>query len=107
MKKGSERKIWEERFLALIPVGRCRAVSMNQLADMAGIDPRIVRSTILTLRKEGQIIASCPSGYFIPATIEEELSFYLAHRKRAMSNLVSLKATRKHLREMGIDLRGR
>ena len=84
MAKSHDRKHWEERFLALIPVGRCRAVSMNQLADMA-----------------------CPSGYFSPATLAEELSVYLAHRTRARSNLVSLKATRKHLREMGIDLRGR
>ena len=97
----------KELFLSNIPTGQNNAISMADLARRLGIPSRTVRADILSLRLDGCIIASCPSGYYIPADIGEELHFYLSHRKRAMTNLTALKATRRHLRDMGIDLRGR
>lgn len=86
----------------VIPTGEERAISMAALARALDITERDVRKAILQARMAGSIIAGTGSGYFIPDTDEELLTYYRIAKARGLTTLASLKATRRELKERGI-----
>ena len=82
---------------SFIPVSPGR-IGLKRLSKMLNVDDRTVKKMILTARLNGEIIASCETGYFIPSTVEELETFYRTQRKRALTTLTSLKAVRAKLK---------
>lgn len=93
-----------EALIASLPTGEENAVSMRDLAVRFGTDERAIRKAIHEARESGVIICSGNSGYWIPDTEYQLVSFYRLAHSRAMSTLNSLKATRERLLEMGVDV---
>jgi len=84
--------------LDLIPEGEANAVSMTDLANLAGYDnTRALRRHIEQLRISGEIICSSSAGYFRHANEYELREYYNRHHNRAATALVSLRPVEKIL----------
>lgn len=59
-----------------IPVGKENGVSMAALAKRFAVHERDIRAIMVECRAMGVNIAGDNSGYYIPATYEEQLAYY-------------------------------
>ena len=82
-----------------------QTVRMVTGAELLGWDEREFRQAVLEARKDGILIGSCQSGYYIPTEPGDLLRFYKTKRQRALSTLASLTPTRRALRAAGYDLK--
>ena len=89
-----------EKYLYLldyIPTGKANGIKRKEIAKHFNISVREVSASIEQLRRAGLFIASSNAGYYLPANTEELEEFYNTNRKRAISLLGTLSATRKEL----------
>ena len=93
----------KDRLLEHIPLSPGR-IHMRHLAEACHVNERQIRDLISTLRIDGELIGSDNEGYYIPASTEELVRYYRTQRARAITTLRSLKQTRRHLIEAGMDL---
>lgn len=88
----------------LIPFGKENAISNIELQVVTGLNDRAVRKAVSEARKRGVVILNMQdgNGYYQPTEDDraEVQHYYLQEHRRAMSNLKSLKATRKWLEQV-------
>jgi len=76
-------------FELMMREGKARGITARDLAAIAGIPPRQVRSIVSALRLEGIAICGHPKrGYFVAVTPEELQETCAFLRARAMHSLV-------------------
>lgn len=86
--------------LSLIGYGADNAIHLADLVRLTGLESRIVRKRIETLRRSGCVIAADEHGYYYPTSFLE-LSRYIRRTERqAKSILFTLKAARRKRREL-------
>ena len=90
-----------ERFLSMIPYGERDAIPMTKLASFMGVSERDVRRIVESARRDGNIVATCEGGYFIPETLEELKHYYHTALARIKTGSKELKAVRRVLEELG------
>ncbi|MBE6117411.1 MAG: hypothetical protein E7188_02535 [Erysipelotrichaceae bacterium] len=90
--------------IEFIPKGKANAVPAGHLANVRNTTKRRLSEDVRKLRCAGVIIASYAGGYYIPATDDELLEYYISQRKHAVSELTTLKATRRELKRKGVKL---
>lgn len=89
--------------LTLIGHGADNAIHLADLVRLTGLESRIVRKRIETLRRRGYVICADESGYYYPTSFLE-LSRYIRRTERqAKSILFTLKAARRRLAELSSD----
>ncbi|HVM30749.1 MAG TPA: hypothetical protein VM305_08305 [Candidatus Limnocylindrales bacterium] len=85
--------------LTAIPLGRSNARTKREIADVLGTVPRDVEAEIERLRKSGEAaICSDGSGYWQPLTAAEYADNVQRRRRRAMSQLVTVRGERRLVR---------
>lgn len=89
--------------LQYIPASPDR-ISLKELSTKLGFIDRYTRDFVKTARMEGALIASDNRGYYVPVTKEELTKYYCTFHKRAMTALKSVKAARKMLVAMGVNV---
>lgn len=85
----------------LIPVGREYALSMSELALIAGIDKREVRQLVHKARASGfPICSTCEknSGYYIPLDYAEARIYYGQQIARIRSAFAALYGVKKFMK---------
>ena len=93
-------------FMEFIPMGRANAISLHDLCIKVGLESSEMKERIKDARIAGYVIASCNQGYFIPASDGELIAYYTAHKKRALTALVSTEPIRKMLIKRGYKING-
>ena len=93
-------------FMEFIPKGRANAISLHDLCGKVGLESSEMKERIKDARIAGYTIASCNQGYFIPLTDGELIAYYTAHKKRALTALVSTEPIRKILIKRGYKVKG-
>ena len=78
--------------LDLVPTGIQNAVSMSYVARILNTDERTVRSMVEKARQDGNIIAVCEDGYFIPDTLEDLLDYRSTQLKRIFSSICAIES---------------
>ena len=86
--------------LSLIGHGSDNGVHLADLVRLTGLESRIVRKRIETLRRQGCVIAADEHGYYYPSTYAELSHYVKRTEKQAKSILFTLKAARRKRREM-------
>ena len=86
--------------LPLIPEGKNNAISMTELSRRMDLDERTVRKIIERARLDGAVIAADGCGYYTPANVDELRRYYKRQRRRAMTNLASLKSAGRMLKAL-------
>ena len=90
----------DDILLSLIGYGADNGIHLADLVRLTGLESRIVRKRIETLRRRGYVICADESGYYYPTSFLE-LSRYIRRTERqAKSILFTLKAARRKRREM-------
>ena len=89
----------DEIISSFIPHGKDNAIKMSALAAALHTSEREVRKIIHEARCNGAVIIGDNHGYYLPETREELLPYYLTARKRSVSGLKALKATKRKLEE--------
>ena len=89
----------DEIISSFIPHGKDNAIKMSALAAALHASERDVRRLIHEARCNGAVIIGDNHGYYLPETREELLPYYLTARKRSVSGLKALKATKRKLEE--------
>lgn len=90
--------------MSLIPDGEENAKSMRELSRECGVSPREVRKIIENARRDGMIIASSDSGYFVPSCEEELNEFYLRTMYRVNTTLDTLRPVEEIVSDVLRDL---
>lgn len=93
-----------KRLMSLIPDGEDNAKSMRELSRECGVSPREVRKIIENARRDGMIIASSDSGYFIPSCEEELNAFYIRTMYRINTTLDTLRPVEEIVDQVIRDL---
>lgn len=79
-------------------------ISLKSLSFKLGSIERNTKEFVKAARIEGALIASDNRGYYVPVTKEELTKYYCTFHKRAMTALKSVKAARKMLVAMGVNV---
>lgn len=69
--KTAEMQIFFSPVLSQIGTGESNAVPRRVLIERTGLKDRALRKEIERLRRSGELIAACDTGYFIPASEAE------------------------------------
>lgn len=93
-----------KRLMSLIPDGEENAKSMSELSRECGVSPREFRKIIENARRDGMIIASSDSGYFVPSCEEELNDFYLRTMYRVNTTLDTLRPVEEIVSDVVRDL---
>lgn len=93
-----------KRFMSLIPYGEEKAKSMRELSRECGVSPRELRKIVENARRDGMIIASSESGYFVPSSAEELNAFYMRTMYRVNTTLDTLRPVEEIINEVVRDL---
>ena len=108
MEGGVETRTLSEQELTRIretvPAGNEHAKSMRDTAAALGITERQAREMIAAARIAGELIASNVHGYFYTTDPDELTRFYRSARRRAMTCLTTVRATRAALKAAGVDV---
>lgn len=81
-------------FSTVLNKGKENGIHSRQLAEILGITQRELRLNISQARQDGQVIASSPAGYYIPAgedEVREYVSIMWARTKSTFKNMKSAK----------------
>lgn len=76
--------------ISLIRSGEENALHLSELISLTGIDDRILRKHIETIRRNGVVIASNKNGYFYPETLREIDEYISQESSRISSSAVTL-----------------
>lgn len=87
----------------ILPRGKEKAVSMERLGRICGLNERQVRQLVFDARCSGMVIASCPKGYYLPMRVSELKEYIETTEKRCRAGLATLPAARKKLEQMQTD----
>lgn len=85
--------------VSMLKKGKGNAISAAQLAAILETDKRTVCSEIEAARRNGALICSGNAGYYIPEKKAELQETYAIMRKRALSMLFTMKATKRAIEE--------
>lgn len=85
--------------VSMLKKGKRNAIPAARLAAILGTDRRSVCAEIEAARRSGALICSGNAGYYIPETKAELQETYAVMRKRALSMLYTMKATKRALDE--------
>ena len=87
-------------FMAILPTGKENRISTEALANMLGVNKRVLQEYVAEARANGDmILTSSTGGYFLPGCREEVEEFYRTLTNRALNTLKARKAARKYLRD--------
>lgn len=94
---------WLIAFASQIPIGKCNAVTREQLCDMTGLSDRSVRKMIEQAREFGYLIVNDGDGrgYYQSNNPDEWERHYRRETARAMTVLRVRKCLRQKLKEAG------
>jgi biotin operon repressor len=90
-------------FRKILPPGKERAVSMERLAQICGVTERQIRQMIFDARCSGLVIASGPTGYYLPVRASELKEYISIQEKRCRAGFATLPAAKKKLEQMQTD----
>lgn len=93
----------EDILLSLIGHGSDNGVHLADLVRLTGLDSRIVRKRIETLRRSGHVICADESGYYFPSTYAELSHYVRRTEKQARSIFLTLRSARRRLAELSSD----
>lgn len=93
-----------KKLMSLIPDGEENAKSMRELSRECGVSPREIRKIVENARRDGMIIASSESGYFVPSCEEELNAFYIRTMYRVNTTLDTLRPVEEIVDEVIRDL---
>ena len=79
---------------ALMGLGAGNAIHKQHLMKLTDLSDRVLRKHIESIRRDGTVIVSDVSGYYLPASIEEVTAYRKQEERRAKSTLYTLKAAR-------------
>ena len=83
----------QERILKLLRHGAENALTLNDLTNVTGFDPRAIRRAIHKARRDGvPILSDCEHGYFYPGSASEKRKFVRSMRHRAAQILAVARA---------------
>lgn len=90
----------------LIPIGKNKAILLNDLANIVGISPRKVKRHIQILRESGiHILSSAHGGYYRPTHDNEGIADtkrYIAMMEtQAKGRFNTIRTAKRWLREQG------
>ena len=85
-----------------MPQGEENAVTSSELAKLLECTERDVSREINRLRKDGEIICSCGSGYFLPATDYDIKKFVRQMQSRIKDIKKATESAKKYLTEKGL-----
>lgn len=89
--------------LRAIPHGVANAINCRELAQLTGVEPRVIKYVISKCRREGIIICSSldtdRGGYFYPATLDELRTYVITEQKRIDTAQLALNPAIKKLSE--------
>jgi predicted transcriptional regulator len=71
--------------------GKENARTQSELAKEIGVTPEAVKHFVAEARKSGELIASCPRGYYYAVDIDEMQEFANTLRKQARTRLKTAK----------------
>ena len=91
----------ETSISSLLMRGKKNGTSAPRLADMLGTTTRRVSYIVEAARREGELICSGKSGYYLPASREELEETYRNMRARSLSMLFTIGKMKKALDEWG------
>lgn len=86
--------------LTLIGHGADNAIHLADLVRLTGLESRIVRKRIETLRRSGHVICADESGYYFPSTYAELRHYVKRTEKQARSIFLTLRSARRRLAEL-------
>ena len=80
----------------LLRYGQANAVPLRDLAEITGLDGRVVRAMISAERRAGAaILSDNQTGYYLPANEEEKARFVRSMRHRAKEILCAADAVER------------
>ena len=83
----------QEAILKLLRHGAENALTLNDLTNVTGFDPRAIRRAIHKARRDGvPILSDCEHGYFYPGSASEKRKFVRSMRHRAAQILAVARA---------------
>ena len=84
-----------------IPIGKDKAIHLNELAERLGVTPSYAKKKIQEARREGKgsDIVSGSAGYWIAESEEERKAFENMLRKQAITRLKTTKPIRDSLKD--------
>ena len=88
-------EVSRKRIMSLISYGEDNAIHLSDLVRITGVDERLLRKCIESIRRSGIVIAASDQGYFLPDNLGELRSYRAREEHRAESILLTLKATRE------------
>lgn len=91
----------EKYILDFIPLGEKNAVRAAVICARFGLKDRELRKLFERLRKSGEVICSCDSGYFKPAELAELAAYIGREQARSRSIALSLRSAKRLLKEWG------
>ena len=93
------RSNYYDRLLNLLKTGERNAQSGKALAEKLGTSPRQIRSVVNEARRNGVLVCSTDSGYFMAGCRDELRRSYLRMKAQAQSTNEAIKAMKRALRE--------
>jgi biotin operon repressor len=85
---------WADLVLLRLPLGRDRAVTLSELAETLGVSRRVVERAIESLRARGEAVCTGADGAWLSRDSAELLAQVEALRRRAIHQLVNVRALR-------------
>lgn len=93
----------DDILLSLIGYGADNGIHLADLVRLTGLESRIVRKRIETLRRSGHVICADESGYYFPSTYAELSHYVRRTEKQARSIFLTLRSARRRLAELSSD----
>lgn len=89
-----------EIILNLIPYGKKRAITREELKELTGFQERKICEIISEIRKNKLIVSSSGlKGYYKPTTRNEVEAFIKEGESRAKKNFASIKLAKNYLKD--------
>lgn len=88
----------KERLMSKIPTGRDNAIHARDLANLMGVDKRVLREMINNARDNGELICTGNEGVWLPENESEVRESYNRQRHMALAILKSTTGARRFLR---------
>lgn len=98
-RKYTEAELWQtapyNTILSFLKHGKDRAIPRRDLVKLTGLDERILRKHIETIRRNNVCILSDVSGYYLPRNLEEVRRYIKKTERTAKSTFYTLRAARE------------